>query len=778
MYFHKVESPLNFVFAGTEDKKLTAGGKLIRRTIEQKGESVIYVKYDAAGWKKNPSQAEIDLSELSKSNPLFGFEESQDGGFSLLWQDKKVFSTKKDEAFGLCGNKWLLNFASLDEASIYGMGEKNLPFERSGLKTNFWNTDVFADFPFGQIENYPTDPMYASFPYILIRLEEMWLGVLLDNPYRVFMNMGAAEAIEQFKGIESDKNFYIGAEQGPAEFYFIAGQNPQEVNSQLQRIVGTTALPPLWALGHHQSRWGYEGPEDLARLQEEFKKRNIPNHGLWLDIDYMDHYRVFSLSKEKFDSHGMKTLASLRESGMKIVTILDPGVKEDDPLHRDNSQLFCKNPAGTSFVGYVWPGASVFPDFSLEETRDFWAAKVVELSKLGFDAYWLDMNDPSTGSSNFEDMLFEQGSSGHSSFHNQYGLLMQKASRKGLETAEPLKRPFLLSRSGFLGSSKYSALWCGDSISNYFHLRKSISMMLSLSISSLPFVGADVGGFAGDCDGELLLAWYRSAFLTPFFRNHSARGSKDQEPWQFGRKIEAGIRQAIVLRYSLLPYIYQLFVQQEQRGIPMMRPLFYDSPWTSELEKIDDQFMIGPGIMQAPILDENVQERELYLPQGYWFSLFENSWMEGGRKIIAKQKPTPMYMKDGAIIPRQKEVTAPYTDINLHEVDIHLFPGPQAYQETMFKYQADAGEGFEYREGKKTEIFIRLVKEGQRVHVEFRTIENGDGPINLRFFVYGNYESVLVTTVEGSRVHDLTLTKSDWLGENIPVYLSSEMRIS
>ena len=360
---------------------------------------------------------------------------------------------------------------------------------------------------------------------------------------------------------------------------------------------------------------------------------------------------------------------SLRRQGIRTVAIIDPGVKLDPGYSVYDSgskaDIFCKAASGRDYVGQVWPGNTVFPDFTQEDAQEWWAQHLADfLESSALDGGWLDMNDPSTGWCDADDMLFGKGKIAHSRYHNQYGHFMAKASRLAFEKLDPKRRPFLLTRSGFTGTQRYSAVWTGDNDSNWGHLRMSIPSTINLGLSGIAFNGPDIGGFAGNTTPHLLVRWFQAGFLFPFFRNHSIMNSKSQEPWAFGPRYLRPIRDVLHTRYRMLPYIYQCFFQHHLTGDPVLRPLLYEFE-DRELENLDDQFMLGSSLMAAPIVDDESggdfivkggvrrQLRHITFPAGWWFDLNLGEWVEGGRTIryAVADDETPLFARDGSIIP-------------------------------------------------------------------------------------------------------------------------------
>jgi alpha-glucosidase len=512
--------------------------------------------------------------------------------------------------------------------------------------------------------------------------------------------------------------------------------------------VGVTPLPPVWSLGYHQSRWGYGGHDDLLALDARFAEHGIPCSGLWLDLDYMDGYRIFRTSEEMFP-HGVQATAdALAANGRRIVPILDPGVKFEpgNPIYDEGHEktLFCLNAEGREFVGLVWPGETVFPDFTLPEARNWWAEHVKEFAGEGFGASWLDMNDPSTGPVDPLDMRFDQGSDPHEAHHNQYALGMQMASREGLLRARPNERPFLLSRSGYTGSSRHSAIWTGDNLSSYFYLKLSIPTSLGMSLSGLPFNGPDVGGFGGDCTEELLLDWTKASFLFPFMRNHSMKGSHDQEPWAYGEKGMSAVRRYIRLRYKMMPYLYNLFVDQEESGDPILRPLLYEFSGEG-LEAIDDQFLVGAFVLQAPIVEAKPRSRQVLLPGiEPWFDARVGDWVQPGVHDVKPSRiETPLYFRTGAIVPMQHG-TPKTSEVELRDVVFHIFAPALWSGDSEIVYRADDGLTLGYQSGERSAMRIKVVGADGHLALSTEMVQSGYGAIRPTFVFHARHRSVVI----------------------------------
>jgi alpha-glucosidase len=762
VFLHKIDTPENFSFGSDRREDVTPG-------LSHLGEGVFRYEVRSSLWKSNYSQAVLEADVFLRSAPpVLGVGLKEDGGVSVSHGDDPIISTVPGMGFGVSGSRWMMVFDYSPKLRFYGMGEKFNGLEKTGVRTRFWNTDVMADFAPKAVADAEVDPLYVTIPYLLIVRPEGAVGILLDNPFASFMSVAAPEGVTQLPEEATAPRTYIGAPDGRPVLYFITGETPLAVTRKLQRLCGRTPLPPVWALGHHQSRWGYRSAEDLREIGDQFRKHSIPNDGLWLDIDYMDGYRVFTFDRESFKNPS-KELKSLAGIG-RVCPILDPGVKVDPKYaiytEAVDQGLLCMNSEGRPYVGFVWPGRTVFPDFSLPKTREWWAAHVKTFADTGVSGVWVDMNDPSTGSADFEDMRFGGGKFPHETYHNQYALGMQMATREGFLQARPNERPFVLSRSGFISTSRYAAIWTGDSVSNYAYLRQIIPVCLNLALSGIPFVGGDVGGFDGDATPQLLTDWYKAVFLFPVFRNHSCKGTRRQEPWAMGAGPRKTIARYVRLRYKMLPYLYSLFVAQENSGDPILRPLFLEFPESGgrDLTRVADQFMVGPAVMQAPFVNEAQEKRTVELPPGSWFDPGTSRWIKGGRRIpvMAGQETTPLYFRDGTIVPmlcgEPKSESSDFSNL-----EIHLFLSrsgiSRAGSAASAPIIADDGISYDYLNGVRSTVELRAWVEQSVLHIDVSRAGIGFRPFDLQFVVYDEFKGVILHQ-DGER--ELTLKSAGW----------------
>lgn len=810
VYFNKIHHPLNFRFsAGWSGGSWTIGSEQFRAEIKTWGGGVTSLKVSAGRWPQgHSSQAELTHPEGAPgggvtldigSNGLIQVKASADSSSAA------PCSLLQEGRFGVSGSAWMLEFQYNRSMRFYGLGEKVGGFEKTGVRTKFWNTDVWADFYNDAVGKGHVDPVYVSIPYVVVKLGAtgQWLGILLNNPFAPFISTGGSiGSIAGQKEMRTSRLFYFGAETGPAEVWFISGSSLAELTKRYQRLVGVTPLPPLWSLGHHQCRWGYASFGDLMDLKQRFAAYRIPNSGLWLDIDYMSGYRVFTWSSQHWgdednpevnarDDQIAEKLAELQADGQRVVPILDPGVKNEPGFYVLEDGLkanaFCKTPEGLPFVGFVWPGETLFPDYSQPEVREWWAGHVEKLAKLGVHGAWLDMNDPAVGPVELDNMCFgPEGKEPHASYHSQYGMGMAQASKVGFLQARPDERPFLLARSGYTSCQRFAALWTGDNMSNDAYFDSAIPTSLNLALSGVAFNGPDVPGFGCDASEILALRWYQQGFLFPMLRNHSAAETRAQEPYSFSVAIREAIAHYIRLRYRLLPYLYQLWIEHEEEGSAVMRPLLYDFEKCGDeaLDTVGDQFLTGPAIMQAPMTASGENGRHVRLPGDLpWYDLSRGAWESGNRTVwvdVLKAQEaryvnriTPMYARSGFVVPMQPRDPEDHK-VDLSTVDLHCFV--RAGETSKVVYRADDGESFAYQRGVRTVLHLTVSCDAETLLVTQDSYSAAWKPLVLRFVVYGGQTKVTVRS--GIKETNLVLSELVWAaaGESLTVPVSAEYR--
>lgn len=754
MFFNKIRHPANFVFAEASPEpggRLDVGNAAWSFRAEALGADVHRLRLWPNGGWTNPSQMELDHPGAEASSHALLWDQR---GLRLVDSrtHRVVLEGTPGATFGQCGPAWMLQFRHHSSMQFFGLGEHSAGWEKTGQRVKFWNNDMWAEHSLHEIRVATPNPMYISIPWLIVRQDDLYIGLFVHHPGAVFMDL-ASSFIWSPENQEdrARQSFFVGAPDGGAELYVLVGPSLAELTRKFQTLVGRTPRPPLWALGHQQCRWGYGGPDDLRELDRKFAEHDLPTDGLWLDIDYMQRYKVFTWNTDLWGDEGrvQDELTRLAGQGRRVVPILDPGVKlesgyevMEDGLRRG---IFCLNPAGLPYVGFVWPGRTYYPDFSLPEARAWWAERVKAFANLGVGGAWLDMNDPSVGAVELEDMLFDRGRLPHEAYHNQYALGMAKASHEGFLAARPDERPFLLSRSACPSSSRYTAVWLGDNYSNWHHLRNSIPLSLGLALSGQPFNGPDVAGFGDDTTPELAMAWYKAGFLFPFFRNHTTHGSRRQEPWALGPTALGVMGKFIRLRYRLLPYLYQLFVEQEGTGEAILRPLMYhyEDDARHQLSLIRDQFLVGPSLLQAPLLEEGAKSREVVLPgRRPWFGAHDGAWHKPGRLTVSSGRlDTPLYFAEGALVPLHREARSGQ---RLQEIDLLVVLGPDSGFAASGRYVADDGLTYGYRRGAQTVVHWTASFTAGGLEFEAEVLETGAGPLSVSLVMLEACASVSV----------------------------------
>ncbi|PLR97756.1 alpha-glucosidase [Bacillus sp. T33-2] len=580
---------------------------------------------------------------------------------------------------------------------FYGFGEKSGFLDKRGEKMTMWNTDVYAP------HNPETDALYQSIPYYMTLRDGKAHGIFFDNTFKSTFDF------------RSDTDHYsFGAEGGQMDFYVMAGPGPKEVLEQYTHLTGRAPIPPKWAIGYHQSRYSYETEQEVRELAAIFKEKGIPLDVIYLDIHYMDEYRVFTFDRERFPD-AKKLVADLKEQGIRIVPIVDPGVKEDPEYQIYQEGIygnhFSKYIEGNIYYGDVWPGNSAFPDFTSDKVREWWGEKHKFYTDLGIEGIWNDMNEPAvfneTKTMDLKVMHENDGDPrSHRELHNIYGLMMGDATYNGMKKQLGGKRPFLLTRAGFSGVQRFSAVWTGDNRSFWEHLQMSLPMVMNLGMSGVSFAGPDVGGFAHDSNGELLARWTQVGAFTPYFRNHSAIGFVRQEPWSFGEKYEKVIKKYIELRYKWLPHLYTLFAEAYRSGIPVVRPLLMEYPDDEKTYNLSDQYMIGDNVIIAPIMQPSVEHRVVYLPEGNWVSYWTEEVYEGGKHhmVHADLETLPIFIKQGSMIVHS-EVRESTEAIDSKRTIHYYFSEGDSF---AFKMYDDDGKTFAYENGEFLEHAVQI----------------------------------------------------------------------
>ena len=563
--------------------------------------------------------------------------------------------------------------------SLYGEGEVTGPLRRNGTRITLWNTDN------GAYQHDDGRRLYQSHPWVLgVRPDGSAFGFLADTTWRAEINLKY--------GIEF-------VSDGPACPVLVLDRaSPQEVMRGLADLIGTLPLPPRWALGYHQCRYSYVPDARVRQVADGFRARHIPCDVLWMDIDYMDGYRIFTFDPQRFPDP-RATNDYLHAHGFHDVWMIDPGVKAEpgDGVYDSGTAagIWVKDARGREYHGQVWPGECAFPDFTMPAARAWWAGLYRDFMAKGIDGVWNDMNEPAVFDGPDHTMPTDNRHAGggglpagtEAQYHNVYGMLEVRATREGIMAANPGRRPFVLSRANFLGGQRYAACWTGDNLSSWDHLKMSIPMSLNLGLAGQPMSGPDIGGFSGAPTPELWAHWIAVGAFYPFCRGHAEKGSPDKEPWAFGEETEQAARTALERRYRLLPYLYTLFAASERDGLPVMRPVFFADPRDASLRAEEQAFLVGSDLLVAPRW-----ARQPALPRGTWRAV---SLVDGDDRPGEKYQPE-VRLRPGAIVPLGRVVQSTAEEsldplTLLVSLDAHGLAEGTLYE--------DAGDGYGYRKG-------------------------------------------------------------------------------
>jgi Alpha-glucosidases, family 31 of glycosyl hydrolases len=590
------------------------------------------------------------------------------------------------------GTSWIgeevTTYKTMQEGERFiGLGEKTGNLDRKGSSYTNWNTDAF-----GYTVNQ--DPIYSTIPFYIGVHHGLNYGIFFDNSYRSNFNFGAS----------NNRFSSFNANGGEMNYYFIFHQRVADIITSYTQLTGRITLPPLWSLGYQQNRYSYYPEAEVMRIAQTLREKEIPADGITLDIHHMDAYKLFTWNKSRFPDPGSMN-EKLNKLGFKTTVIVDPGIKVEKGYHAYESGLqsdiFIKYSDGQNYTGQVWPGWCHFPDFTSSKGRTWWKGQVTHYAQSGVSGLWNDMNEIATWGQNMPDNVifdFEGKPVTHQQAHNVYGLEMIRASYEGYRAALPGKRPFILTRAGYAGLQRYSAIWTGDNRAEEDHMLLGVRLMNSLGLSGVPFSGMDIGGFTGNGSPSLYARWIQIGAFIPYFRSHTGINTKSAEPWAFGEEVLEIARNYINLRYKLLPYLYSNFYEASVSGLPIMRTLALDNTHDPNVydTRFQNEYTFGPSFLIAPYESKQTYA-PVYFPQGKWFNFYNDS-IESGLKekiLTLSMHQLPVYVKESSIIPMQSLVQTTATQPT-DTLFLHLYKG--AIKNT-FVYYEDDGESYAYEKG-------------------------------------------------------------------------------
>lgn len=525
------------------------------------------------------------------------------------------------------------------EDRIYGLGEKPGRMARNRSVHSVYSMDAWN-------YNRKLKEIYSSFPSFI---------VVSSNIFEVIVNCGSEISFDF--GVSDYNSIRVRIPVKDFELFMGSADSFHEIMEWHSSITGRPFRLPSWVLGHQVSRWSYY-PQSVVEHVRDSYLREFDLSALYLDIDYMRGYRIFTWDKEKFPEPEKLVKESLKK-GVRIIPIIDPGIKldQDFDIFRKFLGHYVEDGDHGIFTGYVWPGICAFPDFMNSETRKIWGEEMRRFSEAGIEGIWLDMNEPSVKSVKGE-MVESETIDGkaihrlddgvekrHGEVHNFYSYFQAMATYNSLK--ENIKEPFILTRSGYSGIQKYAAMWTGDNEASYDDLLLQMAMIMSLGISGMPYAGCDLGGFMGYSDYELLSRYYQMALFFPIFRNHKVKTGNDQELYNLPDKYKKRIKSAIEMRMRFRDYLSSVAEESHLTGHPIIRPLFYHYFHDRETLGIEDQYMVGSDLIYAPQVYRAKDTREVYIPEGEWID-FNTGEKVQERSWISSHEQFPIYLKKRA----------------------------------------------------------------------------------------------------------------------------------
>jgi alpha-glucosidase len=633
-----------------------------------------------------------------------------------------------------------------EEEGYYGLGDKAGPMNRRDRSFTMWNTDAYA-------WRESTDPLYKAIPFFIGLRKGLAYGIFFDNTWRSSFDFG-----------KEGHDFYsFGAEGGEINYYFFAGPTPNKIVQDFTALVGRTMLPPLWTLGFQQSRYSYEPEERVYEIAKTFRDKKIPADAIYLDIDYQDKNRPFTVNRTEFPTFE-KMIGDLTAQGFHTVLITDLHIKKESGYAPYDSgakdDVFVKRADGSTYVGSVWPGDSVFGDFTMARARDWWGGLYKNFVDMGVSGFWNDMNEPSvflTASKTMPLDVRHRMDDGtmqpHLAIHNVFGMENVRATSEGLLKLRPNERPFVLTRAAYAGTQRYAATWTGDNVSVWNHLGMSTPMLLSMGISGYGLVGDDIGGFAGTPTPDLLTRWIEAGVFNPIYRDHTGKGSGDQEPWAHGAEHEAIRKHFIEERYRLLPYIYTNIEEMTRTGIPLMRPLLLEYPQLPEFFDDDHEFLFGRDLFVSPVTTELLDTKVIQLPPGSWYDYWtgEKTTDRELKKLNPALDQVPVYVRAGAIIPRQPLVQN--TGETPHgPLELSVYPGLDC-QGSLYE---DDGHSLNYQKGELLRVNYSCQLGQEAVKVSSSIEKNGYKPWwnSAEVSVYGMDKAPQAVRVGDTTIHE------------------------
>lgn len=677
----------------------------------------------------------------------------------------------------------ILEYKLASDDVVYGLGQSLGGINKRGKKYRMFANDDPLHTP-------EKESLYGSHPFLIIQGENTF-GFFIDYPSEIIFDIGYTN-IDILTITIPNENL---------DLYIFNDKNILSIIKEFLTLTGAPYVPPKWAFGFGQSRWSYPDAKTVKEIANNFRKNQIPCDMIYLDIDYMNNYKVFTVDENKFKDFKDFT-SSLKEEGFKLIPIIDPGVKKEKgyDIYEEgiDNNYFCKDKNGENFTAAVWPGLTNFPDFLNEKTRTWWGNLYKRLTDLGIEGFWNDMNEPalfytkngldemketykkvlskedlgfdffkikdtanglSNKLSDYKQMIHKADDGKNytnDQLHNLYGYNMTKATADGFRRFNKNQRYFLLSRSSYIGLHRFAAIWMGDNQSWWEHMLINIKMLVSLNMCGFFFTGADIGGFGGNTSPELLIRWMQLGIFSPLFRNHSALGTRNQEPWSFDNKIENIVKDIINFRYTLIPYIYSEYMRSTIELTPFIKPLSFI--FNDKVSKnIEDQFMFGDSIMVCPIYTPNQRGRFVHLPESSWLLWNVKKYNERNLRIYkqgsffieADIDEIPIFIRENSLI----VLTDPSNYINEKKTTVLKVIG-FVTDKASFVYYEDDGVSLSYKEGNFASLKFFVEKKEKDYEVFFDVNESENLKLQIEqidFEIYGERNKVFKKSIINSK---------------------------
>lgn len=735
---------------------ITATNGYVR--IQLYGPTVIRVRISSQPFREDFSYAVIASPSLSMIKPVQTAEEIRFSTDSLkVVIRKKPFSIRfltpgdkiiNEDEPGM-GSSWIgtevTTYKHLQEGERFiGLGEKTGNLDRRGNAYTNWNSDVYG-------YTVSQDPLYSTIPFYIGIHHGLQYGIFFDNSFQSDFNFGAS----------NNRFSSFGAKGGEMNYYLIYRQSVAGIINDYTWLTGRMNMPPIWSLGYQQNRYSYYPDAEVLRIAHTLREKKIPADGITLDIHYMDAYKLFTWNKDRFpDPEGM--IDSLGKMGFRTTLIVDPGIKAEKgyPAYESGikENIFLKYADGQPYTGEVWPGWCNFPDFTSEKARSWWKTQITTYTRAGVAGIWNDMNEIATWGQKMPDnVLFDYDGhpTTHLKGHNVFGLQMARSSYEGARQALQ-KRPFILTRAGYAGLQRYTALWTGDNRAEDAHMLAGVRLLSSLGLSGVAFTGMDIGGFTGNPTPGLYTRWMQLGAFIPYFRNHTALNTKSAEPWSFGEDVLEITRNYINLRYRMLPYLYSTFYEATQNGLPVVRSLAIDYTHDEHIYNpvFQNQYLFGQSLLIMP--QESGQSfAKVYFPAGDWYNLYNDGIEKGNTEKLLELSPAllPVYVKASSIIPMQSLVQSTIEKPS-DTLVFHIYNGETG---NAFGYYEDDGDSYRYEQGDFYKRSVRFDPVARNIILDKAT---GNRPSKYRFvrLALHGFKEALV------KINGTKTSANDWRG--------------